>query len=354
MGSFGLSIGKAAMAGELVGFSLKSRPVYPVYKKACDKCVPGPFDSYGVSIAEFAVLNLSDETEVARLRSVVKESSVYQRRCPHEVKSTDSSSYCEVMKIQVDGYCFCCHGSLAEVLRGTSWSCPCCADLICNKDCFNHHIRGHHCVLLGATLKPIDFSLMGGEWCPLCRNVVSRCITPPNAFCLYTQMALCEEKFEKYAIKNTLCSGCLRWFTGEKKKSATGLYGLEAPPCVFQPQISLSDIGSLANYDECPQALLDLFKHDTFVEVKDSDMDSYIREVWERILLSRPDEMKAEQIPGAKTLAAIKTEIASFDRAKMSSHYLSKLTTTERLLSRIHSDLIRYAPSIASLLLKIS
>ncbi|AYV83159.1 MAG: hypothetical protein Hyperionvirus4_124 [Hyperionvirus sp.] len=376
------------MAVRLVGFSLRTVPAYPVYSLPRENIVLGPLDNLGASIEDLAVvvngtpetIGGLDETEVVRLRSIARGSWVSRPSCPQrELVRDDLTKNPFVGKVYMMNHCFCCHSSTATVLRGTSsWSCVFCAYPICNERCYSHHFRGEHDGWNGRISKPFDLSLVSGEWCPLCRKVIRK---GPLSSDEMNWRSLDLFDCANYAIKNTVCSDCSQW--DEKKllaipdslvKQLEGtavmhFYPLGAPPYVFQPEMRFRDLGRLASYDEHPGFLVELLKRGTFEEVNELllvdrfNFQSYICEVWKQMLsIGRRDEVRP--IPGGKILAAIQTEIASLEACvvemgivrevgRIICEYASSLRNLERLLYQVQSDAVRYAPSLASLIVLI-
>ncbi|AYV81776.1 MAG: hypothetical protein Harvfovirus60_9 [Harvfovirus sp.] len=205
---------------------------------------------------------------------------------------------------------------------------------------------------------------------------------------------------EQYTIQNKLCQQCSEWDEKkllrmpislkalQSKENTTwmkrmDLYPLDTyvPPNVMQYPVYLSDLGAIQTYDdEHSQLYVDLLRQDHFEEIKDSFLEAnfsdttifnYMCTIWDTILYSYVgslrrsrtfEEVKATPIPGEKVLAKIRTELVLLDNAltqtkiiaplcQIIQEYLPwQLRNLERLLSRVHADVIRYAPSLASLI----
>ncbi|AYV83408.1 MAG: hypothetical protein Hyperionvirus6_89 [Hyperionvirus sp.] len=407
------------MATKLRAFWLGHREIYPFYARPCKVC-SDDLSLYGraVEIDKLAILDKTpeeimrlDETEKVRLRSILPKGFVIRTPCRHLsdlVSDTDSSSKHMVRDIGVFDRCGCNTLNALEFLRcGGSSSCPFCARIICGEKCFIDHL---HMTLPRRYISfdyfsLIDRSLLGGEWCPLCRKVFRKgarnlpdhlddkeCTTK-----VIKELLNSIEKGEKidlakYTIKNTLCSRCSHW-NYEKMiviSPTIKLYpdiriypsDIWVPPYFSQQRIRFFDLASIQTYDDHPQFFIDLLKHKALDQISDSLIDAnlsgsitiyfYLAIIWRQMLYSRPpgkidrlhtpEEVKATAIPGSKFLAAIRAEIIGLDACLTETRILPdlcliireylpwQLWNMERLLSRIHNDILRYAPSVAALL----
>ncbi|AYV81508.1 MAG: hypothetical protein Harvfovirus38_2 [Harvfovirus sp.] len=414
---------------QLVGFHLTQNlcGIYPCYFERCNKCQRGfPFDEpYTVSLSDLAVLERAPDeikrlpqTEIERLRALLPITKRSKRtgdpisECLCPKPETDSLPIIPLakieMRIRVDNIC-CDRKKYMSIIRGESWSCPFCLDIICSVSCLIRHTKIMHIddgQWRGRSIV-VDRALLGGEWCPLCSHVFRKGELLSDTVNITSDQLLdmiqweggrrwMPEKIilERYTIKNKLCQRCSDWdekkvlriFYSLREAQSTqtsmmtrkDLYPLDSyiPPNVMRDTLHLSELGSIQTYDnddENSQFFVDLLRQDMFEEIKDSFLEttSIVRNIWDTVLyigdgslrrLRTFEEVKATPIPGAKLLAKIRTEVALLDIALTQTNIIAplrhiireylpwQLWNLERLLSMIHADVIRYAPSLASLL----
>jgi len=408
--SFILFVVLVLMCTKLVGFHVVANTygIFPIYSRCCHRCGKGlGLDEYSISLADFDVLKRGPKEvrklsapEIARLRSLLPKEKkgkdlVGRGTCSCEVGPKSVTTGGVERKIRVDSYCSCRKTKIISAFRGESWCCPFCRDIICGSACFLQHIKYNH-----------DWGKFNDsyEWCPLCGEVLLRGAYDGKVsyeeLRSYVQgddsignSKLWKEMLEKYAIKNSLCSRCSRWDEKEVLKIPERLiwvvgemkiYPLDGwvPPNVMQDTIRLYNLAPEKNLDDNGQFFVDLLKHQMFEEIKDSGLDNhsgdeyglvwYYHVVWDRMLytatygemrrLRTPEEMKETPIHGGKVLGIMRAEIGLLEEGLIETKiipplcnivrgYLGwQLWNMERLLSRIHADVIRYAPSLATLL----
>ncbi|AYV82450.1 MAG: hypothetical protein Hyperionvirus1_29 [Hyperionvirus sp.] len=385
------------MTVQLVGFTIDVDGIYPVYQKL------------GVPLGEGTVsIDRLGECLRARLPSEL----IYLAYCPG-ILELAGPDYSKVMKgvargICVDDSCCCGRDKVMTLFwsEGTkSWSCPFCTRIVCGMRCFIEHI---HKEAIGRedwlSFGPIavDPVVVGGEWCPLCREV---CKPGGNKF--YETMNRSqfitflqgrpEKQLSEYTIKTTICKPCSLWDgknVGDMPKGLS-LKQLKArmlsdklldswiPPYILARSVRLFELGPLGNYENDPEFLVNLLKQYTFEQISDAciDFDSprlgdlidYCRDIWRQMLygykgpgrgwrLRTAGEVKAKEIPGTKILKALRKEIAVLESGLREGGIIGDLCgiiwgylpwqfwNLERVITRIHNDVIKYGPAIAALL----
>ncbi|AYV82840.1 MAG: hypothetical protein Hyperionvirus2_208 [Hyperionvirus sp.] len=363
-----------------------------------------------ISMTPDEIKNLS-KVKIASLRAeLMKKLSanddIYERsHCLSSPPNIDSMRGNEVrdivdIKIHPDDRCSCDKEKVIDILHKGSRSCPICLEISCNRQCFRDHMETH----CAEEILIVDLSLVGGEWCPLCCSVVHK-----GAIFSHDDIERTKSELE-FTIKNTLCPRCSNWLKNDTprvefpKDYSTHwlnyfcrIYPLDIwiPPRISRDPIRLTNLGTFENFEKNPQFFVDLLKQDTFEELTNSFLDSrnseerplhsYCSSAWEKVMYTTithymheytydhnlfrqpadfrtPEEVKATPIPGAKILAKIREEIALLENALIATSLLPplcdiirsylpwQLWNLERLMARIHNDIIRYAPSIAALL----
>ncbi|AYV81173.1 MAG: hypothetical protein Harvfovirus19_18 [Harvfovirus sp.] len=388
------------MSAKLVGFSLRASTVHPVYKKPCSDCsTAAPLSGYAVSINELSVLSKTpeeikqlDETEIARLRLLINRTWVDETYCPCPLKSPTRARTSLDRRINPHDYCWCNKYRVMEILHKGSWSCPFCISIFCDKKCFGYHLNEKCTDEYGLTL-------VGGEWCPMCRKVFRESnISFPHMMTKEKLHSLIRrDGLDKYTIKNTLCESCKGWdekkileipleLKGRLYLEKVTMYAPErwTPPYISQNCIKLSDLSRLEIYDDHTQFFVSLLKYETFERIDDSLLDhscsnrgelrDYYHFLWKEMIfcyeevarkrkrLRTVEEIKKMVIPGAKILAAVRGEIRAFENGLaqtpllrelyviIGEYLLWQLLNFERLLARIIEDAVQYAPSVANLL----
>ncbi|AYV77899.1 MAG: hypothetical protein Edafosvirus2_78 [Edafosvirus sp.] len=257
--------------------------------------------------------------------------------------------------------------------------------------------------------------LLGGTWDPLCRQIVHNG-SVENGDDEWRGLLTVEQIYDNiikrwkqkdgkegmriYPIKNQVCTSCAHWnaveFTIPAPFRAKGHMTTIFPPHAYIPPfaavlpIDIDYMGPLYLLDpvlglEHARHVADLLKRPYFGKVEESFMyttnypraiKTYIYEVWQTMLYTARygvagrrwktlEEVKATPIPGAMVLQAINDDIAVFnDGLKMTSlppvlcsviqEFMPwQLWNMQKILHRIHADVIEYAPKLAVLFSKI-
>ncbi|AYV81392.1 MAG: hypothetical protein Harvfovirus31_8 [Harvfovirus sp.] len=385
---------------KLVGFHLSADfcGIYAFYLDRCERCLdPFPMeDPYVTNLTDLAVLGKTPEeikllpkVEIKRLSSLLPKHQEmklmkFNRRleCPCQKLAGPSWTLCR--KISVNSFC-CERKRIIKILREGSLSCPFCLRVICSWACLKDHVKRMHsdsgCRWI------VDLALLGGEWCPLCGDILRRGHVESSEKELFGLIKKGEDA--RYQIKNTLCSRCRRWNHGKLLKLPKmlrideKLYRSDryVPRNVERDTLHLGELGPIEIFDRNTGFYADLLKQDVVQEIKDSCLDPYsidrrggnfYRTIWDGVLytcetgrerrLRTVEEVRAMEIPGTLILAKIRTEIALLEGALCATQIISPLRSIirgylpwqlwnfERVLSRIHADIIRYAPSVVALM----
>jgi len=352
------------------------------------------------------------ESEITRLRSLFLPS----KKCRPGARECHCFDIVEIISIDTPqeehityiGYCMTQKDGFSGLLRKKSWCCPFCRAIIWEAGSFHNHIEQVH--KGGSRGTVIDQSFMGGVVCVLCDKVFHRGAVLPGNVEWRGKITMAElygriqnnwkrgngrKMLEEYAIRNNICLRCIQWIEekkleipaslGELKHAAIrklDLYPLEVwiPGNVPRKSFQLLELGSIEDYDENSQFFVDLLKQDMLAKINESVFGEsqrlYCSLVWDRMLymwdwgLARRrfrtlEEIKATAIPGAKVLARIQTEIALLEGALIETGVLPplcdiirsylpwQLWSVERFMSRIQRDVMRYAPSLVTLLARV-
>ncbi|AYV81333.1 MAG: hypothetical protein Harvfovirus27_22 [Harvfovirus sp.] len=398
---------------KLRGFWLRENAIHPFYMMPCDVCSADlSVYGYAIEIDKLAILDRTpdeiirlDEAERAHLRSLLRDRHVDRIPCMHPLKEIgDDQPPKEAISISSEismfDLCGCGQSDVMRILRNRkkSYTCVFCPKILCDEKCFNNHMERDHVNVN----RLIDKSLVGGEWCPLCRKIFKKgreflCDDDDKQCTIIVEKELLNLKdsarLEKYAIKNTLCPRCSQWDENkmmiiptiilEKLRRFLYIFPADAwtPPYFSQQSIHFFDLAFITAYDDHPQFFVDLLKHSVLYKISDSSlcpqrtraiMYPYLNSVWFTILshndtnkkfrLHTAEKVKATCIPGTKFLTAIRAEIAGLEACFTKTGILSdlcliirdylpwQLWNVERILTRIHNDITRYAPSLAALL----
>ncbi|AYV78185.1 MAG: hypothetical protein Edafosvirus6_34 [Edafosvirus sp.] len=326
-------------------------------------------------------------------------------------------------KFSVYDKCHCHKVSFRKLSTIRTWSCPFCAKIICDTQCFVSHIQEFHKIV-----NQIVIPQIGGKWCILCHKISYKrkngTIHYESAEDLLNKIKLnWKEKDKKiewkqkinkrcmgsYSIENTICTECSNFDKNEIKcpqhffaHKDCKIYPIEQiiPPFLDTKNISLLYINALDIDLYYSQAHIDAYNRghmeyhiDTyrasyaqyFKEILKRDycepiydnkttyyiyldlMNKYLVEIWMFAILRNnklrtPDEIKNLSLPGTILLKMVRNDIMLFD-SSLDVTYLHRdlypiirsymgwqLWDFEKLLTKVHKDVIRYAPSMSALL----
>ncbi|AYV80742.1 MAG: hypothetical protein Harvfovirus5_46 [Harvfovirus sp.] len=356
---------------QIGGFVFCENYRYPVYSKRCADCNEG-------MCGDKSILCMSS-VEIEKFISLLPIVKTNQKcQCKISEKAILVTPFCG---IRVDSSCYCRTLIIGDSLKNKSWSCPFCCAIVCGLFCFTWHFEQNH--LSGGYELAVPDAAMGGEWCPLCReiSIPGSKSSEANAQ-LYEKMVIhtIYRSFPtnlKDIVKNTLCKNCIDW---DKKKldipvslkshfAGREFYPIETkiPRFLLLRPILPEEIFSVeVDIDKHAGFLTDILKQQYFSGYDSSPdlplvMDLYASQVWRKILNSEAD-IKSISLPGAVFLANIRAEIALFDKAMEETKLLlvlqhiirdylgMQLWYFEAIMVKIQTDAIRFAPQVRVLL----
>ncbi|AYV80437.1 MAG: hypothetical protein Harvfovirus1_62 [Harvfovirus sp.] len=379
---------------ELVGFHFQEYSHFPLYRSPCEKCgLPYKLDGVELSMETLWYLIAATEDEIKNMSVADKES--FRNQLPIRDGRGHRRCYCrEELKMAVhvisnEEKCVC---NNPEYLFQNSWSCPFCCKLICCSGCFKQHVKKAHSRQdVGFTIV-VPQEALGGKWCALCREVLEQGEEDFTAGELWTLIMDWNKKSKRkectiYAVKNGLCENCSGWDFCEEKYSFLSrkfpkLYpvGTWIPKYMTPKQISFDDLIQL-DLDKHAAFISEVVQREYYEPTNEqllyqpdkfghSGYEQYINKIWRQALydgyrLRSPEEIKSTPIYGGKLIEALRTNIQLYDSAMLNTplprdiypliqSYIDwQIWNFERLLSKIHHDLITYAPKLAILLTTI-